>query len=262
VERIESNGKEIGYTTGRGGIQKDRITLVFVHGSGGSHLHWNFQRRFFQESHNVVLVDLPGHGTVGGGGEDSVRAYAEHLFHLVRTLPHSTTCLVGHSLGGAIVQTFALLYPDHVEALGLVGTGARLRVLPEILTGLEHRFEQTVRMIAHHAFSREASPQLIQRGVEVMLNTPPAVLLGDFAACDRFDIMERLGEVRIPTLVICGSDDRLTPPKYSRYLAERIQNARLELIEGAGHMVMMEQPQQFNRRAMAFLKTLGGLQET
>lgn len=262
MERIESNGKEIGYTTGRGGIRKDRRTLVFVHGSGGSHLYWNFQRRFFQESHNVVLVDLPGHGTVGGRGEDSVTAYAEHLFHLVRTLPRQVTCLVGHSLGGAIVQTFALLYPDHVEALALVGTGARLKVLPEIITGLQDRSEHTVRMIADYAFSIETSPELIQRGVEVMQNTPPVVLLGDFAACNRFDIMERLEEIRVPTLVVCGSDDRLTPPKYSRYLAERIPNARLELIDGAGHMVMMEQPQQFNRRAMAFFQSLGGPQGT
>ena len=76
---IESHGKQIGYHTGRGGIRDDRKTLVFIHGSGGSHHHWNYQRQFFQESYNVVLVDLPGHGHTECAGEDSVDAYAEHV---------------------------------------------------------------------------------------------------------------------------------------------------------------------------------------
>ena len=77
---IESHGKQIAYQTGPGGITQDRRTLVFVHGSGGSHHQWNHQRQFFQESYNVVLVDLPGHGPTECPGEESVDLYAEHLF--------------------------------------------------------------------------------------------------------------------------------------------------------------------------------------
>jgi pimeloyl-ACP methyl ester carboxylesterase len=151
---------------------------------------------------------------------------------------------------------FALLYPDDLEALVLVGTGARLRVKPEILTGIENRFEATVRLINDYAFSNKAPRELIQRGVETMLKTSPGVLLGDFTSCDQFDIMEQVANIQVPTLVLCGSDDLLTPPKYSQYLAKKIKNAKLDIIDGAGHMVMIERPEEFNRSVREFLKAV------
>jgi pimeloyl-ACP methyl ester carboxylesterase len=90
-----------------------------------------------------------------------------------------------------------------------------------------------------------------------MLNAKPSVLHGDFVACDRFDVTGRVGTIRVPTLVVCGSDDVLTPPKYAQFLAEKIQGARLEIINGAGHMVMTEKPGEFNSRVMEFLQSLG-----
>lgn len=253
---VESNGKQVSYVTGRWGIKEARKTLVFVHGSGGTRLHWNYQRQFFEQSYNVVVTDLPGHGGARGEGERSVTAYAEHLLNLIRALPGKTFCLVGHSLGGAIVQNFALLYPQYVEALVLVGTGARLRVLPEILEGLREKFEETVRLINSYAFSRTSPSDLMERGVEAMLKTRAEVLHGDFTACDRFDIMHRVSDIQVPTLVVCGSDDLLTPPKYAYYLTERIEGARLEIIDGAGHMVMIEKADQFNMRVLKFLQDL------
>ncbi|NIS60402.1 MAG: alpha/beta fold hydrolase [Proteobacteria bacterium] len=253
---VQGNDKQISYVTGRGGIRKGFRTLVFVHGSGGTRLHWNYQRQFFEQSHNVVIVDLPGHGEAGKDGEDSVGAYGRDLLDLLRTLPGDLFCLIGHSLGGAIVQEFTLIYPQYVEALILVGTGARLRVLPEILEGIQERFEETVRLICDYAFSKRTPVDLIQKGVEAMLKTRPTVLRGDFAACNRFDIMDRVGNIQVPTLVVCGSDDLLTPPKYAHFLAEKIEGARLETIDGAGHMVMIEKPDEFNTRVMEFLQTL------
>jgi pimeloyl-ACP methyl ester carboxylesterase len=137
MQFLRSHGKRIGYATGQGGIVLTRKTLVFVHGSGGSHVLWNYQRRFFQNAYNVVMVDLPGHGETGGEGEKSVEAYADHLLRFVRSLPGGMFCLFGHSLGGAIAQIFAVSHPNQLHALVLVGTGARLKVLPEIFTGIQ-----------------------------------------------------------------------------------------------------------------------------
>jgi pimeloyl-ACP methyl ester carboxylesterase len=253
---IQTNGKQIAYTTGLGGIVEGRETLVFVHGSGGSHLQWNYQRSFFQKRCNVLLIDLPGHGEAGHLGETSVEAYATQVLQLVQTVSEEPICLFGHSLGGAIAQSFALSYPDRVKALGLVGTGARLRVLPAILRDVQEAFDDTIRMINEYAFSGKAPSDLIDLGIRTMLKTDPAVLYGDFSACDRFDVMDRVSEIVVPTLVITGRDDRLTPPKYAHYLADRIENATLEIIEGAGHMVMIEQHNRFNKRVLRFLKTL------
>ena len=76
-----------------------------------------------------------------------------------------------------------------------------------------------------------------------MMQVAPQIIHDDFAACDAFDVMERLDEIHCPTLVICGTEDRMTPPKYSKYLVDGIANAELELIAGAGHMVMLEKPE-------------------
>ncbi|MBW2056685.1 MAG: alpha/beta hydrolase [Deltaproteobacteria bacterium] len=251
---LHNRGRRIACVTGKGGMDEGRKTLVFVHGSGGSHLDWNYQRLFFQQAYNVVMVDLPGHGRAGGQGESSVEAYADHLLHVVRSLNCRVFCLFGHSLGGAIAQRFAISHGDLVQSLVLVGTGARLRVLPEILNAVEERFEEAVARISQYAFSKKAPRDLVLRGMEAMLREEPSVLLHDLKACDRFDIMDRVREIGVPALVVTGREDRLTPPKYARYLAERIEGATMEIVEGAGHMVMLEQPERFNLSASRFLE--------
>ena len=86
-----------------------------------------------------------------------------------------------------------------------------------------------------------------------MSATRPAVTIGDFTACDGFDVMDRIGQVRLPTLVIVGEDDELTPPKYAEFLARTIQGARLARIPRAGHYVSLEQPDEVNRAIRSFL---------
>ena len=89
-----------------------------------------------------------------------------------------------------------------------------------------------------------------------MSTTRPSVMHGDFLACNAFDIMESLPKIRVPTLVICGQDDQLTPARYSQHLADQIPKAQLKIISEAGHMVMLEQPQAVADELSAFLATL------
>jgi pimeloyl-ACP methyl ester carboxylesterase len=81
------------------------------------------------------------------------------------------------------------------------------------------------------------------------------VLLGDLTACDRFDVMERLEEINVPTLVVAGSVDRLTPINYAHYLVEHISGARLATVEGAGHIVMLEHPIEVADAVCEFLQS-------
>jgi pimeloyl-ACP methyl ester carboxylesterase len=89
----------------------------------------------------------------------------------------------------------------------------------------------------------------------VLAATNTAVLHGDFLACDGFDVMERLGMIDRPALVVVGEDDRMTPVKYARFLAETLPRARLEIIPGAGHMVMLEQPAAVERALSDWIQT-------
>jgi pimeloyl-ACP methyl ester carboxylesterase len=137
----------------------------------------------------------------------------------------------------------------------LVGTGARLRVFPELFEILARDYGEAVAFMTDHAWSPASPAELKQRGRETVIGTRPSVTRCDFSACDGFDVMGRLGEIQLPALVVVGDQDRLTPPKYSEYLARSLARAKLECIERAGHFVSLEQPDAVNRALRDFLGT-------
>jgi pimeloyl-ACP methyl ester carboxylesterase len=247
-------GERTFYALHQGDVRGKR-NLVLVHGAGGSHLDWPAPLRRLGGA-NVYALDLPGHGRSEGVGRSSIAAYRDFLLAFLVALGLDKAVVVGHSMGGAIALDFALHYPDRLAGLILVGSGARLRVLPAILTGILSDFEATVGLVCDYAFGPGASEQLKRLGRQRLLKTPPEVLHGDYAACDAFDVMERLGEIRCPTLVIGGTADRLTPPKYSVYFRDHIPGAELILLDAAGHMVMLEKPEVVARAISKFIASL------
>jgi len=250
---VRINGKQVSYSTGRKGMIEERETVLFIHGSGGGQHTWVYQKGFFEREFNPVMIELPGHGESGGEGEEEVGKYAEHVYAFLKALGLKKVFLAGHSLGGAIAQTLALTHEEMLKGVVLVGTGARLRVLPMILDGIKNNFEETVRKINQFAFSHKVQTDLIEKSVSFMLQCRPGVLYGDFLACDRFDLTSEVEKIVLPTLILCGDDDQLTPAKYSQFLNSRIKGSKLEVLPNAGHMVMMEAAQAFNEKVRDFI---------
>ncbi len=221
-----------------------RPPLVFIHGAGGTHLHWPPQvRRMIGQ--RVFALDLPGHGKSGGVGSQSIAEYAGAVVDFLDAARLNAAVFIGHSMGGAIALTLALDFPQRVLGLGLVGTGARLRVHPQILetTASEASFPEAIQIINDAEFGPAASPRLKELAARQMALIRPPVIHGDFLACNEFDVMQRLGEISVPALILCGTEDILTPMKYSEYLRDHIRNARLIVVPNAGHMAMLEQPE-------------------
>ena len=253
---VRTDGKQISYWTGRRGILRGRETILFVHGAGGGQYTWSFQKGFFEKEFNPVIVELPGHGESEGKGEQEIVRYADHVYGFLKALSLEKIFLVGHSMGGAIVQTLALTHPEMMKGIVLVGTGARLKVLPLILDGIRSNFEETVLKINQFAYSRKAPADFVKKGVSLMLQSQPEVLYGDFLACDRFDLMNEVEKIDLPALILCGDDDQLTPVKYSQFLQGRIKGSKMEVLPNAGHMVMMESPQAFNEKIEEFIRSI------
>jgi pimeloyl-ACP methyl ester carboxylesterase len=252
--RIE--GKQISYWTGRKGFLEERETVLFIHGAGGGQYTWSYQKGFFEKQFNPIVIELPGHGESEGEGEQEIARYAEYVHSFIKALGLPKVFLIGHSMGGAIVQTLALTHPEVMKGIVLVGTGARLKVLPLILDGIKNNFEEIVQRINQFAYSRKAPSDLVEKGVLGMRQCRAEVIYGDFLACDRFDIINEVEKIVLPTLILCGEDDQLTPLKYSQFLQSQINGSKLEALSNAGHMVMMESPQTFNEKIHGFVEEL------
>jgi pimeloyl-ACP methyl ester carboxylesterase len=235
--------------------------LVLVHGAGGAAELWEPQLRDLAGAARVIAVDLPGHGPLGGRGCPSVALYAGWLLRFLAVLDLAPVVLAGHSMGGAIAQTIALERPGALAGLVLVGTGARLRVLARILELLRQRPAAGRDVVRELSYARATPAERVAVADRVLRETAPLVTLGDFLACDRFDVMARLGTIAVPTLVLTGDEDRLTPPAYGRFLAGAIPGARLVDVPGAGHFPHLEQPGAVTaaiRDFLAALPTAGG----
>lgn len=221
----------------------ESLPVVLIHGAGGNHLNWPPQMRRLP-GYRIYAPDLPGHGKSGGRGHQNVLTYAKSLIEWVDALNINRAAFVGHSMGGAIAQTLAAYYPNRVAALGLISTGARLGVDPYIIENAANAttLHKAVETLMDRFFASPMEQGVLKQVEASMFAVRQSVISGDFQACDTFDMLERLGAITCPTVVICGSEDRLTPVRYAQYLANEIPDARLEIIPEAGHMVMLEKP--------------------
>lgn len=229
--------------------------VIFVHGAGGTHQHWLYQVRDLPRASTYAL-DLPGHGRSQGPGCDRIAAYGDWLVAFLDEIGLERAVLTGHSMGGGISLDVALRYPDRVAGLGLVATGARMGVAPALLESLRQDPEAAVRLIAGWAYGPEAPEEMVRQGRRQLQQAQPQVLYGDFVACDAFDVRDRLGEISAPAFVLCGTQDRMTPAKYAPALRDGIPDCTLHLVEGAGHMVLVEQPQAVTKALSSLLNRL------
>ena len=252
----EIDGRKLVCWSSNGGFLPDRKTLVFIHGSGGSHTDWILQYTPLKDLFNIVALDLPGHGQSDGPGEQDVSAYVEWVKKILEGLEVAKPVLIGHSLGAAISLSFVIRYGQMAAAVVPVGGGGRMPVNPAILEGLKQDPAAIIGLAAKFSIAKENRERLSGLLLETLTRVNPEILYGDFAACGKLDILDAVAAIRIPALVICGADDKMTPPALSQCLGENIPEARLVLIPGAGHFVMLENPEAFNAALTDFVSSL------
>ena len=228
--------------------------LLLVHGAGNNCGVWEEFASYLGLP--WVAVDLPGHGKSGGDGFESISDYARSVADFVESLKVKDVVLVGHSMGGAIVQAVMAENPSWLKAGVLVSTGPKLKVNPAIFEGLEREPEATIGKVARWAVAKGAPEDVVERTRAIFSSAPVEVVIKDFRACDAFDGEGLCSSVKVPVLVVVGSEDVMTPPKLSKRLVELIPEARLEVIEGAGHMLQLERPKELARVIVDFVKGL------
>lgn len=234
-----------------------RPPLVLIHGEGGEHLSWPPEVRRLPDC-RVFTLDLPGHGKTEGPGLQSVEGYARSVVDFMDAAGLSRAVFAGHGMGGAIALVLALDHPDRVAGILLISTGPCLPVPSSVLENAASpsTLPLAINTLQGMSFSPETSVDL--RGIvfKRLTETRQTLLLGDWLACDRFDVTGRLGAIRTSTLVVCGTGDKITPLHFSETLSSQIPGAALQTVDEAGHMLVLEQPQHLAKLISIFLATI------
>lgn len=231
-------------------------SLIFIHGSGSNSSTWVHQYGRLHSFFNIAALNLPGHGQCGGHGEGDIPAYAGHVKDMLDVLGLKRPVLIGHSMGAAIALYFAAQYPQYISGVVTLGGGVALPVNPDILAGLESQPDVVLDMICKFSLAKENRSKLFDTLRTSLAETNIDVLASDMQACGKVDLTSELPKITAPVLAICGTQDKMTPPAFSELIASKIAGARLLLIEGAGHMAMMEKPEEVNGAIKTFCATV------
>src|SRR5262245_2320283 len=250
--KLSVNGAEVFVATGGREFDASLPAVVFIHGAGFDHSTWALHTRWFSHHGFCVLApDLPGHGRSAGPALASIAEMADWTAALLNAAGASKAHLIGHSMGSLIALETAARHPDKVSALSLIGTAATMTVGPDLLKAAEANDPAAIDMVSIWGLGFDAgiggslAPGLWMHGgaQRVLRHCAPGVLFSDLNACNSYsDALAAAARVTVPTTLILGEKDMMTPAKAGRALAAAIPNARTVVLNGAGHMMMTERP--------------------
>ncbi|WP_315730656.1 MULTISPECIES: alpha/beta hydrolase [unclassified Bradyrhizobium] len=250
--QLSIDGHEVFVGTGGRGFDPALPAVVFLHGAGFDHSAWALHDRWFAHHGFAVLVpDLPGHGRSAGPALKTIAAMADWVAALLDAAGAKPAHLIGHSMGSLIALDAAARHPARVTKLSLVGTAATMTVGPDLLKAAEANDPAAIDMVSIWGLGYSAelggsrAPGLWMHGAAqaILKRCPPGVLFSDLSACNAYqDALGSAGKIAVPTTVIIGEKDMMTPAKAGKALAAAIADARTIVLKGAGHMMMTERP--------------------
>jgi pimeloyl-ACP methyl ester carboxylesterase len=250
--QLSVNGSEAFVATGGREFDSSLPSVVMIHGAGFDHSAWALHSRWFAHNGFSVLVpDLPGHGRSAGPALGTIAAMADWVSALLDAAGGGKAHLIGHSMGSLIALETAARHPEKVSALSLIGTAATMTVGPDLLQAAEANDQAAIDMVSIWGLGFNAelggslAPGLWMHGgaQRVLQRCAPGVLFSDLKACNTYqDAPAAAAKVTVPTTIILGEKDMMTPARAGRALAAAIPHARTIVLPGAGHMLMAEQP--------------------
>lgn len=239
--------------------------LVFIHGFTTTSGFWKNQISVFSKTHRVITLDLPGHGDSDSpmDGRYTIDGFAQSVLKVLDYIGVETATVIGLSMGGAIVQHIYFSRPELVRALVLVGAtshglGEAVRAESVLERMRAVGVEAASVEVIERSFSSATPRSIVDWAKGEVVKTPQHVAAPAILSLNAYDSRESLHEISVPTLIVVGIDDEITPVVESQRLSEEIYGSELVIIDGAAHFPMLEQPDRFNSVLRGFLTRLSG----
>ena len=250
--QLNVNGLDTFVATGGREFDASVPAIVLLHGAGFDHSTWALHSRWFAHHGFAVLApDLPGHGRSSGAPLSTIAEMADWTAGLIEAAGAAKARLVGHSMGSLIALETAARHPAKVSALSLIGTAATMTVGPDLLKAAEANDRAAIDMVSIWGLGFPAelggslAPGLwMHSGAQrVLEQCRPGVLFNDLSACNAYqNALNAAATVTVPATFILGERDMMTPAKAGKALAAALPNSKTIVLRGAGHMMMVERP--------------------
>ncbi|MDC1138358.1 alpha/beta hydrolase [Candidatus Pelagibacter sp.] len=240
------------------GIDKNKETIIFLHGSGLSHIVWSLAEQYLSnQNYNVLAIDIPGHGNSEGNCLKSIEEISDWLEKFFNQLNISELTIIGHSQGCLEALEYSSRYSKRVKNLIFVGGSYRMPVNQDLIDLAESGDDKAVQLMMK--WSYENSKKFIGGNpVEKIINSPKdirEVLATDLIACNNYkNGSEALKSINCPTLFIFGELDKMVNLEKGKRFAELIPNSKTYIIKDCGHMIMFEKAFEMREKISEFLK--------
>lgn len=262
---LQVNGHRTYAYTGNHVFDASLPTIIFIHGAANDHSVWALQSRYFAyHKHNVLAVDLPGHGKSAGNALNDVAALADWVKALMDACGAGQAAIVGHSMGSLIGLEAAARYPANITRLALIGTAIPMLVSDALLASSaanDHAAYEMINVFAHSPRAQIGGNRLpgawmMGNSMRLMERSANGVLHADFTACNSYrGGLNAAKKTQCPVLLVLGQRDLMTPPRAAREAAASFRNGRTVLLDGTGHSLMSEQPDAVLDALIDFLRS-------
>lgn len=240
------------------GIDLDKETIVFLHGSGLSHIVWSLTEQFFSNKNfNVLSIDLPGHGNSDGPCLDSIEKIADWLEQVFISLNLEKLTLVGHSQGCLEILEYASKYKNRLKKIVFIGGSNKMPVHSDLIDLAKNGDSDAVKLMMKWGY--EGSKKFIGGNpVEKIIQSPRdirEILAVDLVACNNYkNGTDAAKSIECPSLFIFGSLDKMVNLEAGKKFSNLVKNSTVHVIEGCGHMIMIEKAFEMRDKVLEFLK--------
>jgi pimeloyl-ACP methyl ester carboxylesterase len=255
--QLSVEGKQVFAGTGGRDFNPSLPAVVFLHGAGMDHSVWALlARAFSHHGFGVLAPDFPGHGRSAGPALSSIAALADWTAALIDAAGIKTARVIGHSMGSLVALEIAARHPAKLHALGLIATAAPMRVSDDLLGAAKANDHAAIDMISIWGYGQRAvlggceAPGMWMLGgaLRLLERAPFGALFSDLSACNDYkDALSAATKAVVPSVVVLGGRDMMTPLKNGKPIAAALPHCRLTVLETAGHMLMSERPNEVLR---------------